>query len=861
MASRGLRPAKRPAEPARGGKPISLSANHFAVESLPSDDIHHYDVNILPERVSKAAYSDIVQALIASNDPRLGGMRPVFDGKANMYSRRRFPFEKERTTFEVSFSSGGASPRTYQVTLKWVALVSLDILKRFLGIGPGTEQSRRQQMALVQTEEIAPAIQALDTILRHGLASRYVPVGRSYFSVADDKIRDLGGGMAVWRGFHASMRPSMWKMQLNMDVSATVFHKEMSVIDFLKEVVYDRKMKFCDVESGRWEDRDRMVLKKEVKGLKVAVTHTGYQRTHRVTDLSRQPPTAIFFKMEKDGRQVETSVSDYLKQMYGIQLRYPLIPCLQVGAKEKGTFIPMELCTIASGQRVTKKLPDAAVATMIKAITESAPERKAGIQRKFREARLNEAEGMREFGIRIGQQMISLDGRIIDPPDIRHSQQLQACRPDQGSWNYRHKRLHDPKSLQNWVLINLADVGPRQLNIFFTKLERVAAGDGLKLTANPAKYNERPIRATDMERLLVTWNEASIAAKRPIQLCFCIIPARNHMYGEFKRICDTKIGIPSQVILSQNIVKANDKTCANIVLKLNSKLGGVNFVIEPKFKHPFFKEPIIVLGADVTHPAVSNLSSPSIAAVVGSMDSFPMKYGTQMRVQDRRKEIITELQGMTRTLLMEFYRSTGRQPLRIIMYRDGVSEGQFQACLEEELRSIRRACISLDKDYRPGITFITVQKRHHTRFFCNNPRDEQGKGRNIPAGTVVDRGVAHPTEHDFFLCSHYGIQGTSRPAHYRVLWDDNKLSQDAVQLLTYHLCHTYARCARSVSIPAPAYYAHLVAFRARHLIDPLDQSDLASRVSAGSGPPRTSIEELQRALEMTPEHLKSMYFV
>lgn len=34
------------------------------------------------------------------------------------------------------------------------------------------------------------------------------------------------------------------------------------------------------------------------------------------------------------------------------------------------------------------------------------------------------------------------------------------------------------------------------------------------------------------------------------------------------------------------------------------------------------------------------------------------------------------------------------------------------------------------------------------------------------------------------------------------------------------LCHTYVRCTRSVSIPAPAYYARLVAFRARyHLVD------------------------------------------
>lgn len=64
------------------------------------------------------------------------------------------------------------------------------------------------------------------------------------------------------------------------------------------------------------------------------------------------------------------------------------------------------------------------------------------------------------------------------------------------------------------------------------------------------------------------------------------------------------------------------------------------------------------------------------------------------------------------------------------------------------------------------------------------------------------------------------LQGTSRPSHYHVLWDDNCFTADEFQLLTYQLCHTYVRCTRSVSIPAPAYYAHLVAFRARyHLVD------------------------------------------
>lgn len=75
-------------------------------------------------------------------------------------------------------------------------------------------------------------------------------------------------------------------------------------------------------------------------------------------------------------------------------------------------------------------------------------------------------------------------------------------------------------------------------------------------------------------------------------------------------------------------------------------------------------------------------------------------------------------------------------------------------------------------------------------------------------------------QHAFQLCSFFPSQGTSRPSHYHVLWDDNRFSADELQILTYQLCHTYVRCTRSVSIPAPAYYAHLVAFRARyHLVE------------------------------------------
>lgn len=78
--------------------------------------------------------------------------------------------------------------------------------------------------------------------------------------------------------------------------------------------------------------------------------------------------------------------------------------------------------------------------------------------------------------------------------------------------------------------------------------------------------------------------------------------------------------------------------------------------------------------------------------------------------------------------------------------------------LDIELRAIRAACQKVQDGYKPGITFLVVQKRHHTRFFPG-PRDWDGdRNKNVVAGTLVDSKITHPTELDFYLVSHQSIQ-------------------------------------------------------------------------------------------------------
>ncbi|KAL5224723.1 hypothetical protein ABZP36_011362 [Zizania latifolia] len=115
---------------------------------------------------------------------------------------------------------------------------------------------------------------------------------------------------------------------------------------------------------------------------------------------------------------------------------------------------------------------------------------------------------------------------------------------------------------------------------------------------------------------------------------------------------------------------------------------------------------------------------------------------------------------MIRELLISFKRATGQKPQRIIFYRDGVSEGQFYQVLFYELDAIRNACASLEADYQPHVTIVVVQKRHHTQLFASNHKDNRtiDRGGNILPRTVVDSNICHPTEFDFYLCSHAGVQ-------------------------------------------------------------------------------------------------------
>jgi len=193
--------------------------------------------------------------------------------------------------------------------------------------------------------------------------------------------------------------------------------------------------------------------------------------------------------------------------------------------------------------------------------------------------------------------------------------------------------------------------------------------------------------------------------------------------------------------------------------------------------------------------------------------------------------------------LRRFFDYNGRPPERILFYRDGVGLSQFAIIQEREISAIRRACRRVGGDtYSPKLVFVVVQKRNHCRIFSM----QGNRVDNAQPGTVVDKEITTAAQFDFYMCSHFGLKGTSRPTHYHVLCDDLALRSDDLQRFTFDLCHLYARCTKIVSSPAPTYYAHLAAYHAHYYMsnfkDEDDNWEHASTVSSSDsgGPPSTN---------------------
>ncbi|KAK2991581.1 hypothetical protein RJ640_025880 [Escallonia rubra] len=831
-----LRPGK-----GRFGIRCVVKANHFFAE-FQDKDLHHYDVSIIPAVTSRGVNRAVMEQLVRLyQESHLGKRLPAYDGRKSLYTAGPLPFvtkEFKITLVDEDDGPGGARrERDFKVVIKLAARFDLHHLGMFL-------QGR-------QADAPQEALQVLDIVLRELPTTRYCPVGRSFYAPILGRRQPLGEGLESWRGFYQSIRPTQMGLSLNIDASSTAFIEPLPVIEFVTQLLNS------DVSARPLSDADRVKIKNALRGVKVEVTHRGnMRRKYRISGLTSQAIRELTFPVDERGTM--KSVVEYFRETYGFAIQHIQWPCLQVGNQQRPNYLPMEVCKIVAGQRYSKRLKKEQITALQKVTCQRPSEREKDILQTVRQNAYADDPYAKEFGIKISEKLASVKSRILPAPWLKYHDtgREKDCLPQVGQWNMMNKKMVNGGTVKSWICINFSrDVPDSVARGFCTELAQMCQVSGMEFNIDPI-LPTTSARSDQVERVLKARFHEAMTKLQPqgkeLDLLIFILPDKNgSLYGMvIVFIFFTLQDIVVFCCLTKNVFKMNKKSLANVALKINVKVGGRNTVLVDALSRriPLVSDcPTIIFGAHVTHPHPGEDSSPSIAAVVASQD-WPeiTKYAGLVCAQSHRQELIQDLfktwqdgavpGGMIKELLISFRRATGWKPQRIIFYRDDVSEGQFYQVLLYELDAIRKACASLEPNYQPPVTIVVVRKRHHTRLFANNHSDRSsvdGSGNILP-GTVVDSKICHPTGFDFYLCSHAGIQGTSRPAHYHVLWDDNHFTADALQSLTNNLCYSYARCTRSVSIVPPAYYAQLAAFRARFYMEP-KTSDSGSITSGAAG--------------------------
>ncbi|KAF8897601.1 argonaute-like protein [Infundibulicybe gibba] len=783
----------------------------------------------------------------------------------NLFAIRELPFgESGSREFEVSMSRGrpdiaGRGPKTCKIILSKVAEINPEVLKRFVA----GEQSHDNNVLTV--------INALNVVIRMEPTMKYPFNLRSFFT--NQETKDIGEGLQLWRGYFQSVRPAIGRLLINVDISTVTMYKEGTLIQLCLDFLKKQDVSALAPRRGL-PDRERLRLQRFISGVRVLTTQTGEDGTRFkiprvVKKVSAAGASGLTFTMREGGSM---NVAEYFRRVQARPLQYPDLICVEVGS---GALIPIELCEVPPGQIMRKQVPAEKIREVIEFATKSPKERLESIKNGLAVLAYGQSEYVRQFGMHVNTSgPLKIQARVLKPPTLKYgvgSRQVNVV-PNNGSWNMVDKRFFKPMEIPRWVVV-----------IYETlrRFPEAAARDMISGLVDGCREVGMGIQPTDIIRYENGQGRISEGLLAAGQICvdrtgfrptliIVVLPENgNDIYTAVKHFGDITHGVATQCLKSTKCFKARPQYFANVSLKINVKLGGINMIPDPDsvavLSDP--RNPTIIMGADVIHPAPGSEGRPSFTALVANVDAGSAKYIADSRVQTSRQEMIDDLQAMCKHVLEMYmvYRDKVEKrpsallaPARIIFYRDGVSEGQFEQVLKLELPLIKNACRELG--INPKITIIIVGKRHHVRFFPQNDRDADRSG-NCQAGTVVDREVAHPTEFDFYLQSHGGLLGTSRPAHYSVLYDENGFKADTLQSLSFALCHVYARSTRSVSIPAPVYYADIVCSRAKNHYDPqglLNFSDSATHVDNEGGTTLDAFRRNFKKLHQTQSRL--MYF-
>ncbi|MCJ1392530.1 hypothetical protein MMC18_005398 [Xylographa bjoerkii] len=596
----------------------------------------------------------------------------------------------------------------------------------------------------------------------------------------------------------------------------------------------------------------------------------------------------------ESGRYI--SVAEFFLKQYNLKVN-PQLPVVNVGNKANPSYLPADVCMVLPGQPADAKLTPDQTANMITfAVRNPKANATSIVGRGLASLGFDPQNAtLANFGIAVSKNMVTVPGRILLGPEVKY-RGAKSAKTNFGSWNMNQIQFTKGSNVGPWSIMKINIPGLR------TPLDDVGSLNQTKLnfrnalTANgvtappPTDIPDLALPPGSNYDTVIDDRFSKIPKMLPnVKFLLIILPkADTGIYNRIKYCGDVVYGLHTVCVVGSKFgkLKLNRQTnqnepdlqyFANVALKFNLKKGGVNQSLDKTKLGIVGEGSTMVVGIDVTHPSPGSApNAPSIASMVASTDGQLGQWPAILRIQAARQEQVADLAVLLESRLKIWNVRNNKYPDNILVYRDGVSEGQYDMVINEELPLLQKACkdkypADAQKRGLPKITIIVVGKRHHTRFYPT--KDDVDKidtrSSNPKNGTVVDRGVTEARNWDFFLQAHTALQGTARPAHYYIVHDEIFAkaavkppfanTADVLEDLTHNMCYMFGRATKAVSICPPAYYADLVCTRARcYLSRIFDATPAPSTVGGGGG---EGDQPGQNEVQIHPDLVDTMFYI
>ncbi|KAF4992825.1 hypothetical protein FDECE_13611 [Fusarium decemcellulare] len=845
-------------------------------------------------------YSVIREALseISKNDKSL---LLATEFKSQLVSLRKLDFENDNT-LRLNMASETSLDKTevFEVAFHGPTEASVDEMLKYLASTSGSTSGTSDDKALA-FPKFPDVVDALNIIFGYGPRSRIdeiSAVGSSrFFSFKNGGITTdmtmMGRPLIAARGFFQSVRLGTGRLLLNTNVTHGIF----KVSGKCDEIFYNlrvqavqtgdrqgmRRLKLLD----KFLPKTRVLLTMKLSDGKIVKKPRGIYGLAKASEIRRSfsgpnppkfdggwdfvGPRNVSFYLEANGTSRYITVFDYYKQKYNVELgNYPV---LNLGRADKPTFVPAEFVEIQPGQSVKAKLTSRESTEMVNFACRSPYANALSITTDARETLGLDDDLLNQFGISVDKKLLTVQGRVLPAPGVSYldtQRKPTEIRPIGASWNMRNVKVFRPGTpIQRWTYVNVAS-SERFRPVDQSVVERFAQF----MTTMDIRINRTmvppPTQVCSVADPRQGYLEQFFGWAKTNQIEFLLVildSMDSEIYGKIKTLGDCTYGIHTSCVQGDKFRDGNPGYFANVALKWNLKAGGVNHKLRNEFG--IIKEgKTMVVGYDVTHP--TNMPTgksddiPSLVGLVATIDRDMGQWPAVSWEQSSKQEMLDETLTEAFKSRIELWQKHNKAqlPENIVIFRDGVSEGQFAQVLQKELPRIRIACNAKYPNNRPPkLTLVVSVKRHQTRFY---PTTEENlpSNRNIQNGTVVDRGVTQARFWDFFLTAHASIKGTARPAHYTVLLDEifrakhKGEAANELEKFTHELCYLYGRATKAVSICPPAYYADIVCTRARaHRPEFFDASDTESVSTGGPASSAGGSKQIHGAVR------DSMYYI